>query len=175
MGSVYQDEPMEVDYLPVDEAHRLTPRDPYAVGKHALEVTADGFGRLEDAPTLSSLRYPWVTTDEEMRETFREADRSLAALPDAMPGTVRNVLFSYLALDDAARVAADCVEADHDGHEAFWTVAADTTADATTPALVEEFYPDADVRREFEGHEALVDVSKAERLLGWTPGRSWRG
>jgi nucleoside-diphosphate-sugar epimerase len=174
MGGAFQEAPAEVFYLPVDEDHPLTPRDPYAISKHVIETTADGFGRLEDAPaTISSLRYPWVARGDELRERFADADRSLAGVAGSSHAT-RHDLFSYLHVDDAARVARLAVEADYTGHEVFWAVADDTTAAVDSDVLAAEFYPDAERRRALSGTEALVDTGKAERLLGWTPERTWR-
>lgn len=174
MGSVYQEAPMEVRYLPVDEAHPLTPRDPYAAAKHVLEITADAFGRLSDAPTISTLRYPWVATGEELTETFAAADRSMDGLERAWHHTTRDVLFSYVHVEDAADIARRCIEADWDGHERFWAVAGDTTADVHSDRLVKAYYPDAEIRKSFDEHEALIDIGKARDLLGWEPQRTWR-
>jgi len=173
MGASYQDAPTEVAYLPIDEAHPLTPRDPYALGKHAAEVVADGFGRRPDAPQVASLRYPWVATPEELRESFAEVDRTLPAIRD-QPYAGRSVAFSYLHLEDAAAVARRAVEADFEGHEPFWTVAADTSAAVPSERLADECFPDAQRREPLEGHDALISVEKAERVLDWTPERSWR-
>jgi len=174
MGASYQDAPPAIEYLPVDEAHPRTPRDPYATGKHALEVTADGFGRRPDAPdSIVSLRYPWVATGEELRERFVDRDRSLDAGNVAEPPGHRDELFAYLHIDDGAAVARRAIEVDVGGHEVVWTVADDTTLTTPTADVLDE-YPDAEVRREFRGTEALIDVSKARELLGWTPGHSWR-
>lgn len=176
MGSVYQEEPMEVDYLPVDEEHPVTPRDPYAVAKHALEVTADGFGRLDKAPsTISTLRYPWVATGDEITEEFAERDRTLSGLEDAYHHTTRDVLFSYLHLEDAADIARRAIEAEYEGHERFWAVAADTTAEVHSERLAEEYYPDAELRRPLEETESLIDIGKAREYLGWEPSHTWRG
>ena len=174
MGAAYQDAPTDVRYLPVDEDHPVTPRDPYATSKHAMEVTADGFGRLPDAPTISSLRYPWVATEDELREEFAERDRSLEALADAWHHTTRDVVFSYLHVADAASIARLAVEADFDGHEVFWAVAADTSVDVASERLAEEFFPDAELRSSLEGCETLISVDKARELLGWEPEHSWR-
>ncbi|MDJ1434630.1 NAD(P)-dependent oxidoreductase [Halostagnicola sp. A-GB9-2] len=174
MGAAYQDAPTDVRYLPVDEEHPLTPRDPYAVSKHAMEVTADGFARNSDAPTISSLRYPWVGTDEELREMFVDADRSLEGLEDAWHHTTRDVLFSYLHIEDAASIARLAAEASFDGHERFWAVAGDTSAAVDSAELVDLYYPDATVRAGLEGHQSLISTEKARRILGWEPERSWR-
>ncbi|WP_273837413.1 NAD(P)-dependent oxidoreductase [Halococcus sp. PRR34] len=175
MGSEHQERPVDVRYVPLDESHPRTPDDPYGLAKHAMEVTADGFGRRPSTDmTIASLRYPWVMTDEEMREYLLGPDRSLEALDDVHPATGREVLFSYLAMEDAVSIAQKAVEADFDGHEPFWAVAGDTTADASTPDLVAEFYSEADILEPRSGHEAIVDLSKAEELLGWEPRQSWR-
>lgn len=175
MGSEHQERPIDVRYVPLDESHPRTPDDPYGIAKHAMEVTADGFGRRPSTNmTIPSLRYPWVTTDEEMREYFLEPDRSLEALNNVHPATGRKVLFSYLAMEDAVSIARKAVEADFDGHEPFWAVAGDTTANVSTPDLVSEFYPEADILQPLSGHEAIVDLSKSEKLLGWEPRQSWR-
>jgi nucleoside-diphosphate-sugar epimerase len=83
-------------------------------------------------------------------------------------------MFSYVHIDDPTRIARKAVEADYDGHESLWAVAGDTTAAVPTEDVVSEFFSDAERRQTFEGHETLFDISKAERLLDWTPERSRR-
>jgi nucleoside-diphosphate-sugar epimerase len=175
LGAAFQEEETEVRYLPVDEDHPRTPRDPYAMGKHAIEVTADGFGRTTGSPdSIASLRYPGVNGSEELRERLAEQDRTVETGTLRRPTGERNEFFSYLHVEDAAAIARRAVEVDLGGHEVFWAVAADTTMDTETAGLVDPFYSEAEVRREFEGHEGLIDISKAENLLDWTPGFSWR-
>lgn len=173
VGAAYQEAPTEVEYLPVDEAHPLTPRDPYALGKRTTEALGDGFGRLPDAPTVSSLRYPWVATGDELRESFLEQDRTLDGLADAWHHTTRSTLFSYLHIEDAAAIARAAVEADREGHEAYWAVAADTTAEVDSATLAEEYYPEAE-RGNLSGTESLISIDKAREQLGWEPDYSWR-
>jgi nucleoside-diphosphate-sugar epimerase len=175
IGSEHQERPADVRYVPVDETHPRTPDDAYGIAKHALEVTADGYGRRPSTElTVASLRYPWVMAETEMREHLLDRDRSLDALHDVHPATGRDVLFSYLAVEDAARIARKAIEADYDGHEVFWAVAGDTTAAAPTTAVIDEFYPDATVRGDIGTHQSLLDLSKSRETLGWEPRRRWR-
>lgn len=175
MGAEHQTRPAEVRYVPIDEAHLRTPDDIYGIAKHAMEVTADGFARrLDTELTISSLRYPWVVTRDEQREYRADRNRSLDAFHESQPATGRDVMFSYLDIEDGARIARRCIEADSVGHEVFWAVASDTTADAPTAAVLEEFFPDVEVRADFEGPETLFALKKANDLLGWEPERSWR-
>lgn len=174
VGYDYQPQHVEVDYLPVDESHRVTPRDPYGIGKHALEVTADGFGRLDRAPEpLGSLRYPRVVDTDTLRSAYAEADRTLEDFRDTWDEAI-NDLFTYVHLEDAATIAVDVLEADFGGHETFWAVAEDTITDVPTTDLIDEFYPDVDLRRDVDDDESLISIEKARDLLGWTPEHSWR-
>jgi nucleoside-diphosphate-sugar epimerase len=173
IGRTFQDAPPEVAYLPVDEDHPATPRDPYGVAKRAMEVTAAGFGRREDAPrTISTLRFPGVRSAEYVAAMSAE-DRSLDALRDRhAPGD--NPLFDYLHVADAASAACRAVEADFAGHETFWVCAADTSVAPLTATLVGTFYPDIETRFEPSGHEGLLSIDKAREYLGWEPAHSWR-
>jgi nucleoside-diphosphate-sugar epimerase len=175
LGAAFQEAETEVQYLPVDENHPPTPRDPYAISKHAIEVTADGFGRMPDGPdSIASLRYPWVGASDEFQERLVEQDRTVETGTLRRPTGERNEFFSYVHVDDAAAIARRAIEVDLDGHEVFWAVAADTTMETETADLIDHFYPEAEIRREFEGTEGLIDVSKAGDLLDWTPEFSWR-
>ena len=175
IGSEHQERPADVRYVPVDETHPRTPDDAYGIAKHALEVTADGYGRRPSTElTIASLRYPWVMTETEMREHLLERDRSLDALHDVHSATGREVFFSYLAVEDAARITRKAIEADYDGHEVFWAVAGDTTAAAPTTAVIDKFYPDATVRGDIGTHQSLLDLSKSREMLGWEPRHRWR-
>jgi nucleoside-diphosphate-sugar epimerase len=69
MGAEHQVRPPQVDYLPIDEAHPRTPDDVYGIAKHAMEITADGFGRRPDSNvTISTSRYLWVPDEQEVIE-----------------------------------------------------------------------------------------------------------
>jgi nucleoside-diphosphate-sugar epimerase len=173
MGGGFEDE-VDVRSLPVDEAHPLTPSNPYGLGKQVGEVVADGFGRRANPPrTIASLRFPLVADEAELRTVFAESDRSLAAIREAdVFETARKTLFAYVHEADAAALAADALDADFGGHEVFFGAARDTTADAPNSELLECY--DADVRKSFEGHESLVDTAKAEEWFGWQAERSWR-
>lgn len=163
----------EVDYLPVDEEHPAKPRNSYEFGKRVIEVTADGFGRLPDSPrTISTLRLPDVKPDEQVR-AMADDDRSLGAFREQC-SPEDDPLFGYLHVADAASIARRAIEADFESHETFWAVAADTTAAAPTSELIEAFYPDAEIRFAPSGHEALISVDKARRMLDWEPARTWR-
>lgn len=174
VGSGFQTDPMDVRYLPMNESHPLTPRDPYALGKHAMEVTADGIARLHGPlSTISSIRFPTVETDTGLRESFVRSDRSLSGIRNS-DRPDRDVLFSYIHIDDATNLVRRALESDHQGHERFWAVADDTTAGVPNSKLIEQFYPDVEVRTQLDDYESLISNQKAKDLLDWAPQHSWR-
>jgi len=173
IGAFWQPSPVDIEYLPVDEDHPARPQDPYGLAKYVVEATADGFGRRPEGPdTIVSLRYPWITTDQELQETFRDPVRTLESVDHEDTGGGRDDLFSYLHVDDAARAAQSAIEADFEGHERFWIASSDTTMDILSSELV-SCYPGV-TDPGLEGHESLVDTSKAKAMLDWSASTSWR-
>ena len=176
IGAGYEPEPNHPEYLPLDEDHPPRPSTSYGIGKRALEVVGAGFGRREGAPTgVVSLCFPWVTDETAIRETFVEPDRTLEGLDETgARWPARQSYFTYLHVADAVRAVRLALEADLVGHEMVFLNAADTNSETPTTELVDECYPESERRTAFSGHDSLVDTSKAELLLDWTPQRSWR-
>lgn len=174
LGATFQDEPMDIVYLPVDEEHPKTPRDPYAIGKEAMERIGDGFGRMQDTSmAISSLRFPWIAYPEELEQEFVENERTLERLRESRVKSFGE-LFAYIDIRDAARATCKAIESSWNGHEIFWIVAPDTTAEIESSILAAEFYSSATVREPLSANESLIDISKARDLLGWKPIHSWR-
>ena len=179
IGGGFEPDGITVDYLPLDEDHRLTPSNPYGMGKQTLEIAADGFSRRrKNRPrTITSLRFPWVVDNDLAYGTFVEADRTLAGMRESGHfHTQRNTLFTYVHMSDAVDLVGRAVEATFDGHERVWVSAPDTSAETPTREIISEIFPDAEVRSHFDEHEhaALVDTTKARNLFDWTPEWSWR-
>ena len=163
------------EYLPIDEAHPATPRDPYGLGKRVVEETAAGFGRMDGPPTsISTLRFPNVDVGDSP-ERYAERDYSIEGLKRAHsdPSHVVRSL-SYVHASDATALTRRALETDLGGHETFWVVADDTTSVVPTAEIADEFYPDAERTHPLTGTESLISNEKAKRLLDWEPERSWR-
>jgi nucleoside-diphosphate-sugar epimerase len=179
VGGGFEPERITVDYLPLDESHRLTPSNPYGLGKQSLEIAADGFARrVENRPrTILSLRFPWVVDDSVACETFVEADRTLEGMRNSDHfHTQRNTLFTYVHLSDAVELVRLAAESTVRGHERFWVSAPDTSAETPTRELITEVFPDVEVRNALgdDDYTSLVDTGKAREVLGWEPEWSWR-
>lgn len=173
MGWSYQETAPDVEYLPIDEAHPVSPRDPYALGKYVIEVLSDGFARLPGSPArLASIRYPGVRSESQLRDMAADP-RTLEDLERAAAGP-HNPSGAYISAKDAGSICVEAIEADFEGHEVFWATGADVSVDATAMDVAATLYPEADRRRELRGTESVFDCSKAGELLGWEPQNTWR-
>jgi len=173
MGWSFHPDCPEIEYLPIDETHPTTPRDPYALGKRVTEIIAAGVGRDRGTPErIATLRYPGVYDDQRLAD-LADREQTLADLEaEYSPGD--NPGFSYIHVRDAASIAVRGIEADYTGHETFWAVAPDSSVGVPTERLLEAFYPDTEVRGDLSGTDGLFDVSKAHDVLGWEAEHSWR-
>jgi nucleoside-diphosphate-sugar epimerase len=146
-------------YLPVDEDHPPTHRNPYSLSKQVGELAADMFSRLGRTVPVS-LRPAWVVAPGEVRA---KGLLDTQDLKDGLPG-----LWSCTDARDVARACQAAIEADLKGHEVFNLSAPDTFAPLPTRELVRRLWPDlTDVRDAQEGYRSLIDCRKAARLLGW--------
>jgi hypothetical protein len=60
------------------------------------------------------------------------------------------------------------------GTEVFIIPNEDTVMTRPNAALINEFYPDVEVRGDVGEHETLLSIEKARRLLGYRPAYGWR-
>ncbi len=151
-------------YAPIDEEHPRLPEFHYALSKLAGEVIADQFHRWSGIP-FASLRYSNVMeVDDYQRFPAFWDDPRIRAWN----------LWSYVDARDVAQATRLALEVDVPGHEAYLVAAADTCMTRPSADLMAEVYPDVTLAREIVGHETLLSIEKASRILGYDPVHSWR-
>jgi nucleoside-diphosphate-sugar epimerase len=152
------------EYAPVDEEHPLRPESSYALSKVLGEEMARQFSRWSGIPIVG-LRFSNVMEREDY-----------AAFPsfDDDPRLRKWNLWSYV---DESHVAQSCrlaVEADVAGAEAFVIAAGDTVMRRPRRDLMAEVFPGVPVRAGVDGHDTLLGIDKARRMLGYAPDFTWR-
>jgi nucleoside-diphosphate-sugar epimerase len=166
-GFLFPERPFHPAYLPIDEAHPVTPQDPYALAKHFTEQLCDAAVRRSDLRCVS-LRPSWVQDAESYPRNLGPflADRSLVAGNG----------WSYLDADDLAEAIRRSVECDLPGHEVFFLAAADTIGGRDLHQAWRAAYPQAgtELRPLPRPDASAIDCSRAAARLGWRPARSWR-
>ena len=151
-------------YAPIDEEHPRLPEFHYALSKLAGEVIAEQFNRWTGIPFVA-LRYSNVMDESDY-----------ARFPGFWedPASRAWNLWGYVDARDVAQCTRLALETDIYGAEAFLVAASDTCMTQSSADLMAEFYPDVRLTQELVGHETLLSVDKAERLLGYQPAHSWR-
>jgi len=171
VGYVFGNAPFPLDYLPIDEAHRLRPEDPYGRSKQVCEELAATVA-ARSGMTIVALRPSMILSLETstQRQWAREHHR-----PPTNGAHPLNFC-GYVDARDTARAFRLALEAPLTGFEAFFIAARDTRHRLPTIELIRPYWP-ADhplLAAGIPGHRSLLDTTKAERLLGWTAEHSWR-
>jgi UDP-glucose 4-epimerase len=156
IGHSYSRDP-RYDYLPIDEEHANYSEEPYSLSKWICEAQADAFARRWADISIASMRFHWVVPE-----------RSLAAKNFTLESEhPKRHLFAYTLFDAAARACLLSLEGKFKGHEAFYIVAPDTTADIPSLEVAARVFPGIPIKGDLSGRKAFFNSSKAERILGW--------
>jgi nucleoside-diphosphate-sugar epimerase len=150
-------------YVPVDEEYAVRPESTYSLGKAVEEEMARHVARWDPELKILGLRFSNVMVEEDYAQfsTFTPEGRGWN-------------LWSYIDAVDGAEAVRLALESDRRGFEAFVIASPDTVLATPTAELVATYLPDVPVRRPLVGHETLLGIDKARRLLGWAPRRTWR-
>ncbi len=153
------------EYFPIDEHHPTRAQDAYSISKWVGEQIADSFARRRDVQ-IASFRLHALMRDEELVPHCQERG--------ADPRRLAGDFWSYTSLRDAARAARLALEADWEGHQAFFINAADTCLQIPTTEAIAACYPDVPVRQPLDGFAGVLSTAKAAEAFGWRPEVSWR-
>lgn len=154
-------------YFPVDEEHPTRAKDAYSQSKWLGEQMADAFSRRRDFQ-IASLRFH-ALWDLDMQAAHRESGDKTG-----QQGHTLRAYWGWVDRRDAARACRLSIENEWSGHQVFFITAADTTLEVPTEQALETFYSGVPLRRPLPGFQSAIDISKAERVLGWIPEHSWR-
>ena len=165
VGAVFSHESVPPLYFPLDEDHPTRAEDSYSLSKWVGEQIADGFARKRRVQ-IASMRFHGLRNDAEIAQ--------LRSNPVSEPLSKASQFWGYVHLRDAARACRLALEADWEGHEAFFINASDTTLSAPTEDALEASYPGVELKRSLPGFSAVIDCSKAKRFFSWEPAISWR-
>ena len=153
-------------YAPVDEEHYPLPESSYALSKVVTETMAAEFARLSGVPYVA-LRFSNILGPDEYRK-----------LPDYAwndPQARKWNLWGYIDERDAALSCRLALEAELEGSSSFIIAAADTVMPTPSRELMAQVFPGVTLRPALSGHETLLGIDKARRMLGFEPQQSWRG
>ena len=164
-GFLFPERPDSADYIPFDEDHEVRPQDPYALSKQVGELLCDAAVRRSDLRCIS-LRPSWVQHEGNYERNLGPMIR------DPEPS---NNLWSYIDVYDLADAIRLAVESRLPGHEVMFIASPDNSAGRPTLELLERLHePDIEIRDLPRVDGSGISTARAQRLLGWSPTRSWR-
>lgn len=164
-GLCYQRDETPPRYLPVDEAHPLSPTDPYSLGKQLSEQIALSFTRAGRLSTVV-LRPTYIFFPEQYDQLNARQDLWHADLWSYVdPTDVASAVLAALRLDTA--------------YEVFFVSAAETISEEPTLELVRRRWGALPPVRdpglyETMPHAALYSIAAARARLGYAPAGLWR-
>lgn len=155
------------DYVPVDEEHPIRPQDPYATAKHFGEQLMDAGVRRSDIRAIS-IRPCWVQHEGNYERNLGPQVRDASELSPNF--------WSYIDVYDLADAITLAVESDLPGHEVFYIASPDNVGGRNFEEIVREYYGDkVELKKPLAREDASgISCTKAERMLGYSPKRSWR-
>ena len=153
------------EYLPLDEAHPCTPKDPYGLSKRLGEEIASSFAAAHEL-TIASLRLAGINFDLSF-QSFPERWKDLEKR--------RNGFWSYIDVRDAAAACRLALNADFTGHQIFNVAAPTSGMREPTEELIRRFVPDLkQVKSGLTGNWSGLDSSKAQSVLGFRCHYLWQ-
>ena len=152
------------DYAPIDEDHELRPESSYALSKVLGEEMARQFNRWTGIPFIG-LRFSNIMerADYERFPSYWDD-----------PHVRKWNLWGYVDESHVAESVRLALEADVTGAEAFIIAAADTVMRRSSRELMAEVFPGVPVADGVDGHDTLLGIDKARRMLGYAPEFTWR-
>lgn len=166
LGWVEQPDRYWPKYVPVDEAHPLTPFEAYGLSKQVGEDICGATSRRTGLPCISLRIMNVIQLD------------GYSALPWPTPTgnqQVRFVLWPYVDVRDAARACRLALAANTVGHESVYIAARDIRFDCPTRDMLQQFAPsDIEVRAPLEGRDSVISIEKARMMIGYEPQFSWQ-
>ena len=151
-------------FAPIDESHPRLPEFHYALSKLVGEEMAVQFARWSGIPFIALRISNIMRTEDYERFPGFWDDPTIRAWN----------LWGYVDAADVAHAVHRSLVAPIDGAEAFIVAAADTCMTTPSADLLARVYPDVPVTRPVSGHETLLSIDKARRVLGYEPRHSWR-
>ncbi|WP_202081272.1 NAD-dependent epimerase/dehydratase family protein [Caldalkalibacillus salinus] len=164
----YPFKPGDLSYLPLDEEHPTTVKSSYAMAKRLTEILSDMFYKLTKAQIVS-LRFANIYEPDEY-----EKMPIMHWKDDGQKNIQKKNVWAYCDVRDAAKACLLAIEKDNLGIETFHITAPDTIMPDLSKDLVDRYFPDVSLKRTIQGHETLMAIDKARKILGYEPRYTWR-
>jgi UDP-glucose 4-epimerase len=165
-GFIFAHRRFEPEYLPIDEQHPIRPQDSYATAKWFGELLCERAPERADISCIS-IRPCWVQDLDSYERNLGPIVRDPSVLVDNF--------CSYVDVYDLCEATALALQAATDGHEVVYVASPDTIGGHPLEEVVRTRHraSKVELRPLSRPDASAIDCSKARKLLGWEPKRSW--
>ncbi|KAL1581891.1 hypothetical protein WHR41_09340 [Cladosporium halotolerans] len=160
IGLSYSNQPLHIEYFPIDEDAPQHPTDSYALAKQEAETQARAFLDWFPGMKVACLRIHEVLPLKDVKKEHEEQ----------WIGSAVRQLWGWVHPEAVARACLLAIEkGDHFRDCEIFNIVAPTTTQ-TTPSekLAKEYYPEAEIRGDLSRNQAFWTTGKAQEILGWT-------
>ena len=163
-GIIFNYEPRDPVYLPLDEEYPVDPPDSYALSKVCNEATAKAFA-TRTGGDYYAIRIGNVIEPHEY-----------ANFPGFFqdPAGRKRLMWSYIDARDLGQLVLRAIETDGLGFQIFNAAQDDCSSDLPTAELLRRFYPNVPLKTALGEYETLLSNRRAKQVLGFQPAHSWR-
>ncbi len=158
------DTPLAIPYLPLDGAAPANPGSNfYGLSKVFAERMLQELCGAHSDLAATALRLPGLVSDaflERFTAGGQPAPRSHFNFGE---------LLAYLMFSEAAELVRITLEQQQPGYHQYYPAQTLEVRGVSVPALVQQHYPHAPLRRPLEALTSLVDISAITEAVGWAP------
>lgn len=170
-GGPFSKEPVMPDCFPINENHPCRPDDTYGLSKLLGEQLCGAYTRKHGLTTIC-LRLAMVY-DPKRSDGVERLNKIVNN-----PEYGRLFLWGYVDVRDVAQAFQLALENEAATHGVYHICAAEVAAEQTSLELIKGYYPQVPLINERSFVEnpcrSLIDISKANKELGFQPQYSWR-
>ena len=150
-------------FAPIDETCESRPETSYALSKVVGEAMAAQFARRTGIPFVGLRISNIMEPDDYARFPSYWDDARLRKWN----------LWGYVDCRDVAQACRLGLTANATGAEVCIVAAADTVMTRPSADLMAEVFPSVPLTRAVSGHETLLSIDRARRILGYEPTHRW--
>lgn len=164
----HEDQPSGLAYLPLDGDLPRQIGNAYALSKAAGEDLVRHLCEQDPAVSATAIRFPALWR-REWADRRRARSRPHERTGDRNDFGMTDEGFTYLLVDDAARLILAVLQRQGPGYHCQLPAAADNTLGWPISEVVETFYPNVPLKHPDRPLESLVDIAAITAAVGWEP------
>ncbi|WP_269843862.1 NAD-dependent epimerase/dehydratase family protein [Domibacillus epiphyticus] len=151
----------------MDEEHPSIVKSSYAMAKRLTEIISEMFHKLSNTQIVA-LRFANIYEPDEYEKI------PIMHWNDKERDVQKKNAWAYCDVRDAAKACLLAIEKKNLGNDIFHITAPDTIMLDLSHDLVKRFFPNVALKRNVQGHETLMAIDKARKILGYEPRYTWR-